>query len=951
MFLVTISFFCILLAEYVSGSCSATTFYSTRNFSASGCVEAASIVVQNGADVDLSYLANLTVIYHDLIIQNNLFLIDASLPRLTKVNRIALYDNLNLALANFSGITTFLAHLEVFHNQQLKEIHLDGLQFSGQTTFQIVNNSQLEVFSSKSKFSSLDVSYWSLFVVNNSRSFHDQMYCNGTSLPPVQGIDVIAYIYISCSPSFHSFVVPGLNSLVHMVVENNQFLQTLQLNSLQQVSNSLTIRSNPAMTSLSWLAAASTINGAITIDGNSNLQSLSGLTATQVQSLSILNHPNLQSLHGLLVAGVQNDLRIENNAMLQSLQGLQYLNRILGSLSLKNNPMLSDYSSLSSSLVVLANQPAEIEACCPQYNFFQPPSLFTRSNFPCQICTQFSTIQPPTGPVTGGTLLRLSVSGSFPAPWLLFQFQSDAVANAVVNCTLQQDFYLCRSPAAASASANLPAPSSKIAVSYDIGQSFVDTGLSFQYLDWQTLLGEDLLTEAIQAQNQTSTASPTSPTPTAGTASAASLPGVPELQQERATMIQNWLIVSGGVFSGTLLLMVYVCYVCSKSKWMIRALANLDYVRLQERDFTQPIGHGVIVRRRTTVIGGMFTLLAVSMMSFLVLAYLVTVYLENESVSTNVVLSNGQSVQANTYAAQIQLIGYNGNCMTIASAVPSQCDPSLNIQVLGFAPTSSSTIQCTETAGATASAASQCNIAWSCRNCTQTLPSASFSVQSTDPNAFIRSFQWQMSVINYLNQSSLVQGTLTAGPGQVFQGSTLSNVPISVIPTRYQYYSDPITTGLVIDHGLPSAGTTVYPWQLGLGQPEQQQAQQLAPALQVQLTIQQSITWLEIVIASKASSLVVLAQSLAIASGVFKLVQLLVSLFHQRTVKSVLKSCILCCYPCSVWFKPCFAQEEKEKAVKASNIMLASIVHLADDGSHSSKNQNLPDSSKLYNIV
>jgi len=206
-----------------------------------------------------------------------------------------------------------------------------------------------------------------------------------------------------------------------------------------------------------------------------------------------------------------------------------------------------------------------------------------------------------------------------------------------------------------------------------------------------------------------------------------------------------------------------------------------------------------------------------------------------------------------------------------------------------------------------------------------------------------------MSVINYLNESSVVQGSLTAGPGQVFQGSTESTVPISVIPARYQYYAQPIQTGLVIDHGLATAGSTVYPWQLG---------QQQQRSFQVQLTIQQSITWLEIVIASKSSSLVVLAQLLAIAGGVFKMVQLLVSLLHQRTIKSALKSCILCCYPCSVWFKPCFAQEDKQKAVQVSNAMLSSIVYLAGEHSKSDSRQQPPKppplqqySASLYNIV
>src|SRR5258708_21299974 len=111
-------------------------------------------------------------------------------------------------------------------------------------------------------------------------------------------------------------------------------------------------------------------------------------------------------------------------------------------MTMSNNVNLQDFSALSS-LVIMVQQPSIIQQCCPSYDFFQAPYLFTRVNFPCQICTEFTSVNPLLGPLTGGTIIDLYFTGTSPNSFLLFYFASIPMSmpvsqdlTKIVNCSL-----------------------------------------------------------------------------------------------------------------------------------------------------------------------------------------------------------------------------------------------------------------------------------------------------------------------------------------------------------------------------------------------------------------------------------------------------------------------------------------------------------------------------------
>ncbi len=181
-----------------------------------------------------------------------------------------------------------------------------------------------------------------------------------------------------------------------LTIEN---LNSPDLSKMQMLTDvgGLIIR-NCAMTSLSGLDNLKFINRDLILENNENLESLCCLNKVErVESLQIINHPNLMSISGLSGIKTVNDtLRIRFAPLLSSLNGLENLSRVnapfnlneVGITSLNGLQSLSEVESLYMyrldnlitaeewSLFTKIGRELRIEACT-QLTTLKMPNLFS----------------------------------------------------------------------------------------------------------------------------------------------------------------------------------------------------------------------------------------------------------------------------------------------------------------------------------------------------------------------------------------------------------------------------------------------------------------------------------------------------------------------------------------------------------------------------------------------
>ena len=132
----------------------------------------------------------------------------------------------------------------------------------------------------------------------------------------------------------------GLPSLINITVNGNSSMQSLTgLENVSTVSGKLTVLSNPQLTSLQGLNGIETITGGLDIYGNPLLSNLNGLTSLKSLPgiLSLTNLPELTSLAGLSqLKDTVNSIYITKCDKLPDLSGLNSLGAISNDLRLIN---------------------------------------------------------------------------------------------------------------------------------------------------------------------------------------------------------------------------------------------------------------------------------------------------------------------------------------------------------------------------------------------------------------------------------------------------------------------------------------------------------------------------------------------------------------------------------------------------------------------------------------
>lgn len=330
-----------------------------------GCTEFTSVTIRGPDIVDLSPLSPITNVSAGLwIYDNNLLESLKGLSGIRFIKKLTIRDN--DLLTDLTGLSAFVEaeSVDILDNPKLRSL----LGLEKLTTI----NAQIAIRSNPA--------IETLQGLDNLTQVGTLQITDNPALPDLSGLtklsSITALLYISDNPSFTSFA--GLDSLTTVdgnieITENNALVDFTGLEVLTTVAGRVEV-SGPALTSLkgfsglasvdgfsilrspllssiSALGKLNQISGSLRIENNAALLSLHGLEGISViNRLSIYNNDSLSNLDGLAnlttIVATNRKLNINENDRLTSLDGLQNLIFVGSDLSLTNNALLDDCSAL-----------------------------------------------------------------------------------------------------------------------------------------------------------------------------------------------------------------------------------------------------------------------------------------------------------------------------------------------------------------------------------------------------------------------------------------------------------------------------------------------------------------------------------------------------------------------------------------------------------------------------
>ncbi len=380
---------------YISGNNNLTDLSGLENINS---IDGSLWLESNTNLTDLSALENLTSISESLQIHRCNNLTDLSgLNSLTIIgSSFSLRNNENLiSLAGLDNLQTIGSIFTIHNNDNLTSLSgLENLDSIG-TELIIERNDNLVSFSGLNNLSSIG---WRLFInentllvdmsglenlilldglyVANNQSLSNFTGLNNltsigsllsigsnsnlTSFTGLEGLTSVGRFFIGNNPLLTDMTgFTGLTSITGEVsIHNHENLVSLSgLNNLESIGCRLSIKDNPALTSLSELDSLTTmaiytspvIDCFISLENNNLLTDLSGLkNLDSLKNLYIRSNESLTNLSGLdNVTTILKDLKIEGNSLLNNLEGLENLTFVGDDVVISDNSMLDNCSIMS----------------------------------------------------------------------------------------------------------------------------------------------------------------------------------------------------------------------------------------------------------------------------------------------------------------------------------------------------------------------------------------------------------------------------------------------------------------------------------------------------------------------------------------------------------------------------------------------------------------------------
>ena len=319
------------------GGITFTTQTSIDNFSVDypGCTYITGSVIISGSGItNLNGLSQITRIGETY--PNGLYIINTNLTNLQGLNNLTAVDGglkieNNPMLINLTGlesITRLYNGTEIRNNPNL--VNLLGLNNVTQSNYfiKIISNSSLQSLTGLNNI--LTIGYDS-----------SNGYCNTT-----------ANLLINSNGNLLN--INALQNLQrvcgHLYIESNTLLQDIYLPNLQLVGQSIGISWNNAITNLNNLSNLTYVGNGLTIRYNSNLTSISGLSSItyfSIYSAINLSGNKLTNLNGLGWAQNVENIFIEDEDYIVSLQGLNNIQHVNGTFAITGCNLLQNLNNLS----------------------------------------------------------------------------------------------------------------------------------------------------------------------------------------------------------------------------------------------------------------------------------------------------------------------------------------------------------------------------------------------------------------------------------------------------------------------------------------------------------------------------------------------------------------------------------------------------------------------------
>ena len=353
----------------------------------------------------------------------------------------------------------------------------------------------------------------------------------------------------------------------------------------------------------------------------------------------------------------------------------------------------------------------------------------------------------------------------------------------------------------------------------------------------------------------------------------------------------NYVIYAGIAASGFLFLLFFFLVRCCRSERILNSLSLLDYLRLQRRD-KNPIqneipqintnfdadtirknniileeeryGVGISykVHKQTTALGGIFTIVCVLMSLCLIATYLYETLNDNVVITSNISISNGLQIvnqgQELNFSLTFPYLPSQSACISgnsDATKLEGPCGGELTAEGAGIVLNQNPNVTC-----------SQAQMEYTgFKSCTITFISNDFSsLADTFTINFNTIYLYNLYINTTVSMSSYIPGTpstitntISAGSDQIFAGPIIY---YSLTPVSYTYYDNPLQLGYVLDYKSVTYSNG-----------DQSLYSNIPESSTITFSFSKNSNWIFLNVNSQSSGLVILAQVLAIATGVISI--------------------------------------------------------------------------------
>jgi len=338
------------------------------------------------------------------------------------------------------------------------------------------------------------------------------------------------------------------------------------------------------------------------------------------------------------------------------------------------------------------------------------------------------------------------------------------------------------------------------------------------------------------------------------------IPGIPESTTNYALILSLAILLSGVAL--VLVLAVSMCCCVSSEN---RLLTKLDLLTLQKvNQESRDPQYGFAIFKKYSALGGFFTISAVILIAATLGAYLTQVIIDNSFATVS--LLSGTPSPRNAYSYSLTIAGYTGPCTALQ---PGVCSSELITIARGF--NQGGVFSCQSASPNT------CQVEWRCTgSCSTIVPNngVSISVSTDSQNVFALSYSYSFSSLDYGGEPSTVMGVVSAPSNYpvMFKGIPFQAVALSATTAHYESYGGSTQQGVLMNFVASSDGNLVTPDSFASGQ---------GVGFVVDITVNPNL--LSVQVQSKQNYVSVIAQILAIISGMFTACRFLLDFSDKTT--------------------------------------------------------------------